>query len=114
MDHCEAILRILFDGKRGESYNIGAGNELDNITIVKKILDIMEKPHSLIHFTKDRPGHDFRYSLNTKKIKRDLHWRPKYDFESGLRNTIKWYTENKEWKKKISSNDLLNVSWKTR
>lgn len=114
LDHCEAILKILFDGKSGESYNIGAGNELDNITIVKKILDIMEKPHSLIHFTKDRPGHDFRYSLNTKKIEKELYWKPKYNFETGLRNTVEWYIENKEWKKKVSSKDMLSVSWKTR
>lgn len=114
LDHCEAILRVLFDGKRGESYNIGAGNEFDNITIVKKILNIMGKPQSLIHFTKDRPGHDFRYSLNTKKIKKELHWKPKYDFDAGLQNTIEWYIKNKEWKQKDSSKDMLNVSWKTR
>jgi len=97
LDHCDAVLKILFKGKSGESYNIAGSNEIDNITIVKKILRTLQKPYSLIHYTTDRPGHDFRYSLNSSKISRELHWKPSYNFESGLVYTIKWYLENKNW-----------------
>ena len=114
LDHCDAILRVLHKGKKGESYNIAGQNELNNLSIVKKILRIMGKSENLIRFTKDRPGHDFRYSLNTKKIYKELRWRPSYNFEEGLKYTIKWYLENKDWRKNISSKDMLTVSWKTR
>ena len=97
LDHCDAVLKILFKGKSGESYNIAGSNEIDNITIVKKILRTLQKPYSLIHYTTDRLGHDFRYSLNSSKISRELHWKPSYNFESGLVYTIKWYLENKNW-----------------
>ena len=81
LDHCEAILRVLSKGKRGESYNISSGNEIDNLTIVKKILNIMGKSEDLILHTKDRPGHDFRYSMNSKKIFKEMKWKPTYDFD---------------------------------
>ncbi len=97
LDHCDAILRIFFKGKWGESYNISSANEINNFTIVRKILDIMGKPKDLIHFTTDRPGHDFRYSLNSSKISRELHWKPSYNFEKGLEHTINWYLKNKKW-----------------
>ena len=113
LDHCNAILKILFKGKKGESYNIAGKNELDNITIIKKILNIMGKPNNLIDFVKDRPGHDFRYSLNAKKIYKELHWRPEHNFEEGLKHTINWYLKNKEWQKNILSKDMA-ISWKTR
>jgi len=111
LDHCDAILRVLFKGKRGESYNISGDNELDNITIVKKILDLMGKPKELIHFTKDRPGHDFRYSLDSKKIRKKLTWKPSYNFEKGLKQTTQWYLNNKNWRRNVSSHDMLQVSW---
>ncbi len=114
IDHCDAILQILLKGKSGESYNIAGKNEVDNLTIVKTILRIMKKSKDLIHYTKDRPGHDFRYSLNSTKIKKELSWRPSYDFESGLENTIEWYLQNKMWRRDISIKDMLSVSWKTR
>lgn len=114
LDHCDAILRVLFRGKREESYNIAGKNEVDNIAIVKKILNIMGKSKDLMHFTKDRPGHDFRYSLDSKKIYKELRWKPSYNFEEGLEHTIKWYTENKEWRRNISSKDMMTASWKTR
>ncbi len=100
-DHCDAILRVLFEGKRGESYNISANNEVDNLKIVKKILKIMERSENLIEFTSDRPGHDFRYSLNSNKIRRKLSWRPTHKFEDGLEQTIEWYQQNKEWRRHI-------------
>ncbi|MEM3062874.1 MAG: dTDP-glucose 4,6-dehydratase [Nitrososphaerota archaeon] len=114
LDHCEAILRILFKGKTGESYNIAGKNELDNITVVKKILEIMGKSQHLIWFTNDRPGHDFRYSLDSKKITRELGWRPIYEFEKGLNHTISWYLKNMNWRKSISSKDMLTTLWKDR
>lgn len=113
LDHCDAILRILFKGKSGESYNISTNNELDNLTIVRKILDIMDKPNDLIEFISDRPGHDFRYSLDSKKIRRKLSWSPSHKFEEGLKYTIEWYLQNKEWGKHIS-NDAFRTFWKTR
>jgi len=114
LDHCDAILKILFKGKKGESYNIAGKNEIDNITIVKKILNIMGKSKELMHFIKDRPGHDFRYSLNSEKIRNELHWKPSHNFEKGLEYTIDWYIKNKEWYKNISLKEMKAVSWKTR
>lgn len=114
LDHCDAVLLALLRGKSGESYNIAGKNEIDNITIVKKILNIMGKSRDLMHFTKDRPGHDFRYSLNSKKIHKELHWKPSYSFEEGLEYTVEWYMKNKEWRRNISTKDMTIVSWKTR
>ena len=74
----------------------------------------MGRPKNLIQFTKDRPGHDFRYSLDSKKIQKELHWKPSYNFDEGLRYTIKWYLENKRWRKNLTSEDIKAVSWKTR
>lgn len=95
-DHCDALLRILLKGKAGESYNISAGNEISNLKVVKKILKIMKKPISLIQFTEDRLGHDFRYSMNSSKIQNQLKWKPKIDFDEGLELTINWYL-NRRW-----------------
>jgi dTDP-glucose 4,6-dehydratase len=114
LDHCDAILKISSNGKSGQSYNISSDNEISNITIVKKILEIMGKPHDLIHLTRDRPGHDFRYSLNSKKIRNELHWRPQYNFEKGLESTVGWYLGNIQWWKNISSSVLGAYNWKTR
>ncbi len=114
LDHCSAILRVLFKGKSGESYNIAASNEIDNLTIVKKILETMGKPNDLIHFTTDRPGHDFRYSLNSSKIYRKLGWKPSYKFEKGLEFTIKWYLKNKKWWKNLNQEQIRKIPWKTR
>jgi len=97
IDHCDAILKILFNGEKGKSYNIAGKNEVDNISIVKKILNVMGKSTELIHFIKDRPGHDFRYSLDSDKIFKELQWEPEYSFEKGLENTISWYIKNKKF-----------------
>jgi len=113
VDHCNAITKVMFDGKRGESYNISASNELDNITIISKILDLMGKSLELIEHTEDRPGHDFRYSLDSTKIFKELKFKPKHDFEKRLNETIIWYRENKNWMK-----DTLKLlkpyKWKNR
>jgi dTDP-glucose 4,6-dehydratase len=100
-DHCEGIMKVLLNGKQGESYNISANNEVDNMTIITKILNIMGKSKDLIQFVSDRPGHDYRYSLDSSKIRRELKWTPTHDFESGLNNTINWYIENKTWWKNL-------------
>jgi dTDP-glucose 4,6-dehydratase len=97
IDHCNAILKILFNGEKGKSYNIAGKNEVNNISIVKKILNIMGKSTDLIHFVKDRQGHDFRYSLDSDKIFKELQWKPEYSFEKGLENTISWYIKNKKF-----------------
>ena len=105
-DHCDAINIVLQKGTIGETYNVGGNNEIQNIQIVKDICTILDevKPaesgksyHQLITFVKDRPGHDFRYAINSKKIQQDLGWHPQETFQSGLRKTIKWYLSNKAW-----------------
>ena len=103
MDHCDAILKVMLNGKRGESYNISASNEINNLKIIKMILKLMDKPVDLIQHTKDRPGHDFRYSLDSSKIQKKLKWKSKYNFEKGLIETITWYKKNKKWNKNMSS-----------
>ncbi|MGC9069670.1 MAG: dTDP-glucose 4,6-dehydratase, partial [Thermoprotei archaeon] len=85
LDHCEALDAVLRKGKSGEVYNISSGNELDNLTLVKKILELMEKDESLIEFVEDRPGHDVRYSLDSSKIRRELSWKPKHSLEDSLK-----------------------------
>jgi len=96
-DHCNAVLKVFEKGKTGESYNIAGHNEYDNNTIVHMILKIMEKPTTLIKHVIDRPGHDFRYSLDSSKIEKKLKWKPEHNLDLGLENTIKWYLENKSW-----------------
>lgn len=98
-DHCNAIMKIFCDGRWGQSYNISSYNELDNLSVVKKILKIMGKSMDLFSFVKDRPGHDLRYSLDSTKIRRQLKWGPKYKFDEALEFTVKWYLENKDFKK---------------
>ena len=111
-DHCKAIDLILKDGAIGETYNIGGNNEIRNIKIVKSIcsiLDTLEPTKSLkqysdlITFVSDRPGHDFRYSIDTTKIKNELNWGPEESFDTGLLKTIKWYLDNEIWWKKIQN-----------
>ena len=111
-DHCDAILSILEKGKPGESYNISSDNEIDNLTIINKILEIMDRSHDLIEFVEDRPGHDFRYSLDSKKLQTELGWKPKINFEDGLKNTIEWYLSNHEWSKNISEKIFDSTPWK--
>jgi dTDP-glucose 4,6-dehydratase len=114
LDHCDAILKVLFKGKKGESYNIAGKNEVNNITIIKKILEIMGKSNDLMRFTKDRPGHDFRYSMNSEKAHKKLLWKPTHSFEKGLEDTISWYLENKELYNNTLTKKMRMVSWKTK
>ena len=111
-NHCDAVEMSLFKGKSGESYNISAKNEIDNITIVKKILKIMDKSEELIEFVEDRPGHDFRYSMTSKKISEELGWKIDIDFEKGLEKTIQWYLDNPEIMNNVSQTILDPTPWK--
>lgn len=104
-DHCEAIDTVLHKGVVGEVYNIGGNNEHTNIEIVKTILKHLGKPESLIKFVKDRPGHDRRYAIDATKIRMELGWEPKHTFETGIKETIDWYLENKDWWENIISGE---------
>ena len=113
-DHCRAIDMVLENGKIGEVYNIGGNNERENIFIVKKIIEILREitkdegiNESLIKHVKDRPGHDRRYAIDASKIKKELGWEPKTSFEEGIRKTIEWYLENKEWLQSVKSGEYL-------
>ena len=111
-DHCEAILASLLKGKSGQSYNISSDNEIDNISIVNKILEIMNKSQDLIEFVEDRPGHDQRYSMDSTKISKNLGWSTQTKFEDGLEKTISWYLENPEIWKDLPSNIFESTPWK--
>jgi dTDP-glucose 4,6-dehydratase len=111
-DHCNAIFDIFVNGKSGKSYNISASNEINNITIVKKILTLMNKSEDLIEFVEDRPGHDLRYSMDSQKISKELNWKTKVNFEEGLKKTVDWYLSNREWWKDIMKNSLNQTPWK--
>ena len=113
-DHCEALLLIFLKGKIGESYNIGSGMNLKNIDIAKRLLKIAKYKslknykNTKIKFVKDRPGHDFRYALNNKKIKKVLGWKAKITLDSGLSQTIDWYLNNRIFFKSVSKKLYIN------
>lgn len=104
-DHCYAIDIIIHKGKAGEVYNIGGHNEKTNLDVVKIILKELNKPESLIRYIKDRPGHDLRYAIDPTKIESELNWKPRYKFETGIIQTIRWYIDNKEWWQNIVSGE---------
>ena len=104
-DHCCALDLVIQRGEPGKIYNIGGKNERTNLELVQHILDMMCKPHSLITFVTDRPGHDFRYALDTARIEHELGWKPTVAFEEGLRKTIQWYAENEAWWRRIKSGE---------
>jgi dTDP-glucose 4,6-dehydratase len=105
LDHCEGIDTVLHHGQPGEIYNIGGGNERENLDVIYGLLDLLGKPRSLIHFVQDRPGHDRRYSIDTAKL-RSLGWQPAHPFEDGLRDTVEWYSNNRWWWDKIKSGEF--------
>jgi len=98
-DCARAVLTILDKGKPGDIYNVGSGEEKKNLEVVSTILDILDKPHDLIEFVKDRPGHDFRYSMDFEKIKTKLNWKPEINFQHGIEQTVKWYLTHLKWLK---------------
>ena len=104
-DHCSAIDLIIHKGKEGEIYNIGGHNEKTNIYIVRKILEILGKPESLITYVTDRKGHDLRYAIDPTKIHKELGWFPNTKFDDGIVKTVNWYLENKPWWESIISGE---------
>ncbi|RDJ32727.1 MAG: dTDP-glucose 4,6-dehydratase [Crenarchaeota archaeon] len=112
-DHCNAIIDVMKNGNSGETYNISANNEVDNLAIIKNILSIMNKSEDLIEFVEDRPGHDFRYSMNSEKIRKNLGWKEFTSLEKGLALTVNWYLTNVEWWKELGLNVLTSSPWKT-
>lgn len=130
-DHCTAIWAIMKHGQRGSTYNIGGHNEIKNLHLVETICDLMSSHQqkndpfsnrSLITFVKDRPGHDWRYAIDSSKITRELQWKPQESFQTGIRHTINWYLQNSNWiaqtkvpdnQEKILSNQPVNCRIKT-
>ena len=104
-DHCKAIDMIIHDGKVGEVYNIGGHNEKTNLDVVKTILKHLDKPESLITFVGDRKGHDLRYAIDPEKISTELGWLPDTKFDDGIKQTIDWYLDNKNWWENIISGE---------
>jgi len=106
-DHCNAIDLIVRHGRDGEVYNIGGHNERSNLEVVKTILKALDKPESLISYVKDRPGHDLRYAMDPTKIETELGWKPEFNFDSGIKETIKWNLDNQKWLKNVESGEYL-------
>ncbi len=100
-DHCKAVDSVIRHGKAGEIYNIGGSSEKSNIEVVSKILEIMDKPKSLITYVADRLGHDRRYAVDYSKIEKELLWQPETDFDYGLEKTVEWYIQNEDWLKSV-------------
>lgn len=100
-DHCRAILAATEKGQPGAVYNIGARNERKNLEVVESVLDTLGKPRSLIKFVKDRPGHDRRYAIDPSLVEKELDWKPRETWASGLKKTIDWYRENGQWIEKV-------------
>tara|TARA_Y100000590_G_scaffold311278_1_gene351691 strand:- start:148 stop:1161 length:1014 start_codon:yes stop_codon:yes gene_type:complete len=111
-DHCEALIKVYKSGKIGEFYNVGSNYNIDNLTVVKKLISVAKKKINLgknvkIHFVKDRPGHDMRYAIDSKKIKKNLKWKTKINFMTGLEKTFEWYHKNQKYFSKINKDDIL-------
>lgn len=107
-DHCKAIDLIIHNGRNGEVYNVGGHNEMKNIDIVKLICDYLGKPYSLITHVTDRKGHDMRYAIDPTKIHNELGWQPETKFKDGIKKTIDWYLNNREWWETIISGEYRN------
>lgn len=107
-DHCSAIDLVLHNGKNGEVYNVGGHNEKTNVEVVKEILAQLNKPETLIQYVEDRLGHDRRYAIDPTKLETELGWKPKYNFETGLKDTVQWYLDNRTWWDNIISGDYQN------
>jgi dTDP-glucose 4,6-dehydratase len=104
-DHCAALLVLLEKGRPGQVYNIGSSEECRNLHVVRRILAHLDKSDSLVTFVKDRPGHDRRYALDSSKLRQELGWAPRHDFESGLAETIAWYQANASWCRRVTSGE---------
>lgn len=107
-DHCSAIDLVVRKGRNGEVYNIGGHNERTNLQVVKTILKELGKPETLITYVKDRPGHDMRYAIDPTKIRSELGWQPETSFDDGIKQTIRWYLDNRTWWEHILAGDYRN------
>jgi dTDP-glucose 4,6-dehydratase len=107
-DHCAALALALEKGVPGNVYNVGAGNERANLEIVEIVLDVLQKPRSLIRYVKDRPGHDRRYAIDNTKIRSDLGFEVSVPFRTGMEQTVRWYVEHKDWWEKIKTGEYLS------
>ncbi len=107
IDHNKAINLVFEKGRTGEVYNIGASREMKNIDIVKLLLKAVGKDESLIEYVKDRPGHDRRYAIDSSKIQNELGWKPEFEFEQAIENTINWYKQNRNWWERIISGEYV-------
>ncbi|MBO7310191.1 MAG: dTDP-glucose 4,6-dehydratase [Clostridia bacterium] len=107
-DHCSAIDLVMRKGRVGEIYNVGGHNERTNLDVVKTVLAVLGKPESLITYVADRPGHDRRYAIDPTKIHNELGWLPETRFEEGIKSTVEWYLENREWWENILNGDYKN------
>jgi len=105
VDHCRALDVVIQKGQPGEIYNIGSGNEKTNLEIIRKLLELLDKPQSLIQFVTDRPAHDRRYALDCTRITTELGWKPAYSFEKALSATVDWYLKNESWWRSIKSGE---------
>ena len=115
-DYCRAIFAVLEKGKSGSVYNVGARNPRRNLEVVESLLGVLGKPHSLIRFVKDRPGHDRRYAIDPSRTETELGWRPKETWASGLAKTIEWYVENALWiknRRNVAYRDYYRVQYGT-
>ena len=104
-DHCRALDDVIQKGKPGEIYNIGSGNEKTNLELIRRLLELLDKPQSLIQFVTDRPAHDRRYALDCARITTELGWKPAYSFEKALSATVDWYLKNESWWRSIKSGE---------
>lgn len=107
-DHCAAIDLILHKGRVGEVYNVGGHNEHTNLEVVRTILKALGKSEDLITYVTDRPGHDLRYAIDPQKLENELGWKPTYNFDTGIAQTIQWYLDNKQWWENIISGEYQN------
>ena len=116
LDHVSAIDSLITKGELGEIYNITSWNEISNRTIVEKILGLMEKSNTMIEHVGDRPGHDKRYSIDSSKIQNEIGWKPAYDFDNAIKQTVDWYLKNKDWWEPLADEKMLHpqpwtLSW---
>ena len=104
-DHCAAIEQVFLQGEPGQVYNVGGGNERENLTVAEQLLAHLGKPKSLIRFVQDRPGHDRRYAVDCRKL-RQIGWQPTVSFDAGLKETVEWYRQNESWWRPIKSGEF--------
>lgn len=115
-DHCEAVYRVLHEGEPGTIYNISGGNQIENLQVASSILELLGKEESLIQHVEDRPGHDFRYALDSNLLRSQLGWKPKHTFPQALKETVDWYVQNGPWWKPLVADPkiLSSAPWKVK